>query len=651
MDVLWRDLGPAAAANNLHQAVHVARRTLDADAIELRDEVLTPDRGHRRRPVRARSRKRTSRRDTGRLPGGALALRRRAAAGEPLRRLGGDASRGARDAGGRARGGVGRARLRAAVRAAGRRELVHRPRPGADRAEVAAPAHAPAHAVRHRRRRQDAARARARPQRRAVVRGGRGARRARRTHRRTADPGGGRGRARHPRAAGAGPRRRGDRRRSRRGRCCSCSTTASTCSRRRPRSADRLLRSAPAADDRRDEPRAAPRAPARSSSASRRSTSRAPIGSSRCEQLARVRVRLALRRPRGGRRHPASRSTRENAEDVARICFRLDGLPLALELAAGRVGVLSPAAIAERLDDRFRLLRTGKPCRTDAAADADGDAPVEPRPARSRTSRSCSAGWRSSRAASSSRPSRRSAPATGSTAAEIADVLARLAEKSLVTVEEGGRERRYRLLETVRMYARERLAEAAEGHALARRHAALGARAGRAGAGLAAARPRDAEPARGARHAARGTSRTTRSGSALRCCRSGCAGSSSTRRGGGSPPLSTPVPSGPRSGAEALLAAAAIDFRSGTLLGRHGARGAEPCRRLRDRRRASRVARAAVSRRVRHRERRGRRRGAVARTGARARAQGAASRPARRSASTRSASRPGSSATCRRPTT
>ena len=40
MDVLWRDRGPAAAANNLHQAVHVARRALDAEAIELRDEVL-----------------------------------------------------------------------------------------------------------------------------------------------------------------------------------------------------------------------------------------------------------------------------------------------------------------------------------------------------------------------------------------------------------------------------------------------------------------------------------------------------------------------------------------------------------------------------------------------------------------------------------
>ena len=40
MDVLWRDRDPAAAANNLHQAVHIARRALAADAIEVRDETL-----------------------------------------------------------------------------------------------------------------------------------------------------------------------------------------------------------------------------------------------------------------------------------------------------------------------------------------------------------------------------------------------------------------------------------------------------------------------------------------------------------------------------------------------------------------------------------------------------------------------------------
>src|SRR3954447_23098816 len=41
MDVLWRELAPSAAANNLHQAVHVARRALGSDAIDVRDEVLS----------------------------------------------------------------------------------------------------------------------------------------------------------------------------------------------------------------------------------------------------------------------------------------------------------------------------------------------------------------------------------------------------------------------------------------------------------------------------------------------------------------------------------------------------------------------------------------------------------------------------------
>ncbi len=160
----------------------------------------------------------------------------------------------------------------------------------------------------------------------------------------------------------------------------------------------------------------------------------------------------------------------ENAEDVARICLRLDGLPLALELAAGRVGALSPAAIAERLDDRFRLLRTGSnaaPTRQQTLSatlqwshdllepDEEvlfrrlaifaGGFPLDA------VEEVCAAG--------------------GLDVSEIADGLARLAEKSLVSVEEGGRERRYRLLETVRLYARERLAAAAEEPAVASRHA------------------------------------------------------------------------------------------------------------------------------------------------------------------------------------
>src|SRR6185436_10634264 len=49
----------------------------------------------------------------------------------------------------------------------------------------------------------------------------------------------------------------------------------------------------------------------------------------------------------------------ENAAAVARICRRLDGIPLAMELAAARIRVLSPDQVADRLDDCFRLLSVG----------------------------------------------------------------------------------------------------------------------------------------------------------------------------------------------------------------------------------------------------------------------------------------------------
>jgi predicted ATPase len=161
----------------------------------------------------------------------------------------------------------------------------------------------------------------------------------------------------------------------------------------------------------------------------------------------------------------------QNADDVARICFRLDGLPLALELAAGRVGALSPGAIAERLDDRFRLLRAGNlagPTRQQtltATLQWSHDL-LEPderilfrRLAIFAGSFELEAVEEVGAAGDDLEPAR------------IADLLARLAEKSLVAVGEAGRGRRYRLLETVRMYARERLDEAGEWPLLAERHA------------------------------------------------------------------------------------------------------------------------------------------------------------------------------------
>src|SRR5205085_3136488 len=58
----------------------------------------------------------------------------------------------------------------------------------------------------------------------------------------------------------------------------------------------------------------------------------------------------------------AFNASEQNAAAIARICQRLDGIPLALELAAARVRVLPVQEIAARLDDRFRLLTGG--CRT-----------------------------------------------------------------------------------------------------------------------------------------------------------------------------------------------------------------------------------------------------------------------------------------------
>ena len=193
----------------------------------------------------------------------------------------------------------------------------------------------------------------------------------------------------------------------------------------------------------------------------------------------------------------------ENAADVARICSRLDGLPLALELAAGRLGALGAAAIAERLDDRFRVLRS-----VSHAA-----------PTRQQTLKATLQWSHDLLEADERTLFRQLAVFAGGfelgavervcacgelDRSGIADVLARLVEKSLVAAEGGSsRERRYRLLETVRVYARERLDEAGETDALAVRQANWALALGRGAARLAPARPRRREPARRPGHVAR----------------------------------------------------------------------------------------------------------------------------------------------------
>ena len=180
-------------------------------------------------------------------------------------------------------------------------------------------------------------------------------------------------------------------------------------------------------------------------------------------------VRLFVER--AGAAAPGFVLDEHNAVDVARICFRLDGLPLALELAAGRLGALDPAAIAERLDDRFRLLRTlshTSPTRQQtlkAALQWSHDL-LEP-DERTLLRRLAAFLGGFELAAVEAVCAGDELDQSG-----IADVLARLVEKSLVVAGESTLgERRYRLLETVRVYARERLDEAGETDLLADRHA------------------------------------------------------------------------------------------------------------------------------------------------------------------------------------
>src|SRR5829696_5114719 len=180
-------------------------------------------------------------------------------------------------------------------------------------------------------------------------------------------------------------------------------------------------------------------------------------------------VRLFVER--AGAAAPGFELDDENAVDVARICFRLDGLPLALELAAGRLGALSPAAIAERLDDRFRLLRSGNraaPTRQQtlaAALDWSHDLLDDDERTLFRRLAIFAGGFDLAAV-------ERVCTGEALDAPNAAHVLARLVEQSLVAADDAGRGTRYHLLETVRLYARGRLDDAGERAAVAASHAA-----------------------------------------------------------------------------------------------------------------------------------------------------------------------------------
>ncbi|MEU2055919.1 BTAD domain-containing putative transcriptional regulator [Streptomyces bungoensis] len=157
---------------------------------------------------------------------------------------------------------------------------------------------------------------------------------------------------------------------------------------------------------------------------------------------------------------PGFRLTAENAAAVAQICFRLDGMPLALELAAARVPVLAPRQIADRLDDVLALL--GRSGRRGATRQETLLATLEwshrlldDEERRVFRRLAVFAGGFSLAAAEE-------VGADDRLGAPVLDVLGRLVDKSLVGVEPREDEVRYRLLETIRQYAADRLRAAGE---------------------------------------------------------------------------------------------------------------------------------------------------------------------------------------------
>ncbi|MFH7598348.1 BTAD domain-containing putative transcriptional regulator [Streptomyces racemochromogenes] len=171
-------------------------------------------------------------------------------------------------------------------------------------------------------------------------------------------------------------------------------------------------------------------------------------------------VALRLLDDRGAAARPGFRVA-DDPEAAAEICRRLDGLPLAIELAAARLRLLTPRQIADRLDDRFRLLtggaRTVLPRQQTLRAVVDWSWDLLDEPERAVLRRlSVFAGGCDLEAAE--------AVCADGSGLDVADLMAALVDKSLVVAAPGpAGDMRYRLLETVGEYAAERLDEAGAG--------------------------------------------------------------------------------------------------------------------------------------------------------------------------------------------
>jgi predicted ATPase/DNA-binding CsgD family transcriptional regulator len=179
-------------------------------------------------------------------------------------------------------------------------------------------------------------------------------------------------------------------------------------------------------------------------------------------------VTLFVRRAQA--RDAAFTLNEENAEPVAELCVRLDGLPLAIELAASNIGLMGPRALLTRLGDRLDLLAGGNRDAPDrhqtlkAAIDWSYDL-LSSQEQRLLNSLSVfSGGW-------TVQAAEEVCAANGLEAGEILPLLGQLVDRSLVsTRKHAGEVTRYWLLETMREYAGERLRKAGEEDTCRRRH-------------------------------------------------------------------------------------------------------------------------------------------------------------------------------------
>jgi predicted ATPase/class 3 adenylate cyclase len=193
-------------------------------------------------------------------------------------------------------------------------------------------------------------------------------------------------------------------------------------------------------------------------------------------------VRLFMERASAA--NPKFHLTEENASDVAQICHRLDGIPLALELAAARTAVFSPGQIAARLNDRFRLLTGGSRTALErhqtlrALIDWSYDLLSNEERTLLRYLSVFAGGWTFEAAESvcSASLSQLGSP-TGvlregvrGEGLDVLNLLTQLINKSLVIVDERVDGTRYHLLETIRQYARDKLLEAGESEKIRTQH-------------------------------------------------------------------------------------------------------------------------------------------------------------------------------------